>query len=52
MRQRQVIAIRDDAVYTITWTASADEFEAEEATLDAILGSWRWTGSGATDEPS
>jgi hypothetical protein len=52
VRQRQVIAIKDEAVYTITWTASADKFEAEEPTLDSILASWRWTGSGAADEPS
>jgi hypothetical protein len=36
--------------YTITWSAPADEFQAEEATLDAMLASWRWTGSAATGE--
>jgi hypothetical protein len=50
VRQRQVVAVKDDAVYTITWSAPADEFQAEEATLDAMLASWRWTGSAATDE--
>jgi hypothetical protein len=45
VRQRQVIAVKGDAVYTITWSVSADEFEAQEATLDAMLASWRWTGS-------
>ena len=43
VRQRQVIAVKDDAIYTITWSVSADDFEAEEATLDAMLASWRWT---------
>jgi len=52
VRQRQVVAIKDRAVYTITWTVSADRFEAEEPTLDSILASWRWTGSGAADEAS
>ena len=50
MRQRQVVAVKGDGVYTITWTVSADEFEAEEATLDAMLDSWRWSGSAAADE--
>jgi hypothetical protein len=52
VRQRQVVAVKGDAVYTITWTVSADEFEAEEATLDAMLASWRWTGPAADDERS
>ena len=50
VRQRQVVAVKGDGVYTITWTVSADEFEAEEATLDAMLDSWRWSGSAAADE--
>lgn len=50
VRQRQVVAVKGDAVYTITWSVSADEFEAQEATLDAMLASWRWTGSAAADE--
>jgi hypothetical protein len=47
VRQRQVVAVKDDAVYTITWSVSADEFDAQEATLDTMLASWRWTESGA-----
>jgi hypothetical protein len=50
VRQRQVIAVKDAAVYTITWSVSANEFEGQEATLDAMLASWRWTGSAAADE--
>ena len=42
VRQRQVVAVKDGAIYTITWSAAADEFEAQEATLDEILASWRW----------
>ena len=43
VRQRQVVTVKDDAIYTITWSVAADDFEAEEATLDAILDSWRWS---------
>jgi hypothetical protein len=44
VRQRQVVAVRGDAIYTITWSVAADEFEAQEATLDRILATWRWSG--------
>jgi DcrB len=50
VRQRQVVAVKGGAVYTITWSVSADEFEAQEATLDAMLASWRWTGPVEADE--
>jgi hypothetical protein len=43
IRQRQVVAVKDGAIYTITWSVAADAFEAQEATLDEILASWRWT---------
>ena len=43
VRQRQVVAVKDDAVYTITWSVPADDFEAQEATLDQMLESWRWS---------
>jgi hypothetical protein len=43
VRQRQVIAVKGDAIYTITWSVSADEFEAQEATLKRTLASWRWS---------
>lgn len=43
VRQRQVITVKDDAVYTITWSAAAEEFDAQEATLDGMLASWRWS---------
>ena len=43
VRQRQVVAVKDGAIYTITWSAAADEFEVQEATLDDILASWRWS---------
>jgi hypothetical protein len=43
IRQRQVVAVKDGAIYTITWSVAADEFDAQEATLDEILASWRWT---------
>jgi hypothetical protein len=43
VRQRQVIAVKDGAIYTITWSAPADEFESQEATLDRALASWRWS---------
>ena len=43
VRQRQVVAVKDDAIYTITWSVAADDFEAQEATLDAILDTWRWS---------
>ena len=43
VRQRQVVTVKDDAIYTITWSAAADEFEDQEATLDGILDSWRWS---------
>jgi hypothetical protein len=43
IRQRQVVAVKDGAIYTITWSVAADEFDDQEATLDEILASWRWT---------
>jgi len=43
VRQRQVVAVKDGAVYTITWSVAADKFEAQEATLDRTLESWRWS---------
>ena len=43
IRQRQVVAVKDGGIYTITWSVAADAFEAQEATLDEILASWRWT---------
>jgi len=43
IRQRQVVAVKDGAIYTITWSVAADEFDEQEATLDEILASWRWT---------
>jgi hypothetical protein len=43
VRQRQVVAVKDDAIYTLTWSVAADGFEAQEATLDAMLDSWRWS---------
>jgi len=42
LRQRQVVAVEDDAIYTITWSVAADAFEEQEATLDRVLESWRW----------
>ena len=42
VRQRQVVSVKDDAVYTITFSAAAGEFEAEEASFDAFRDSWRW----------
>jgi hypothetical protein len=50
VRQREVVAVKGHGVYTITWSVSVDEFEAEEAALDAMLDSWRWSGSAAADE--
>lgn len=43
VRQRQVVAVKDEAIYTITWSVPADEFEAQEETLDRALASWRWS---------
>ena len=43
VRQRQVVAVSGDAIYIITWSVAADDFEAQQATLDAILDSWRWS---------
>jgi hypothetical protein len=37
------VAVKDDAIYTLTWSVAADDFEAQEATLDAMLDSWRWS---------
>jgi hypothetical protein len=36
LRQRQVVAVEDDAIYTITWSMAADAFEEQEATLDRV----------------
>ena len=43
VRQRQVVAVKGDAIYTLTWSVADDEFEKQEAVLDEILGSWRWS---------
>jgi hypothetical protein len=43
LRQRQVVAVKGDAIYTITWSVPADEFQAQEATLNRTLASWRWS---------
>ena len=42
LRQRQVVAVDDDAIHTITWSVAADAFEEQEATLDRVLESWHW----------
>jgi hypothetical protein len=42
--QRLVLLVREGNAYTITFSASADEFDAEVADLDEIVDSWRWTG--------
>lgn len=36
-------APKSDAIYTLMWSVAADEFDEQEATLDEILASWRWT---------
>jgi hypothetical protein len=38
-----VVAVKDGAIHTITWSVAAYQFEAEEETLDAVLATWRWT---------
>jgi hypothetical protein len=42
LRLRQVIAVRDGAAYTITFTALRDRFAEEASDLEPILSSWRW----------
>ena len=44
VRQQQVVAIHDDALYTITWTTRRAAFERSRADLQAVLDSWRWSG--------
>ena len=44
VRQQQVVAIHDEALYTITWTARNAAFERSRADLEAMLDSWRWSG--------
>jgi photosystem II reaction center protein PsbP len=43
VRQRQVVTIHDDGLYTITWTARHDAFEESEPELERLLDSWRWS---------
>ena len=44
INQKQVVAIKDDGLYTITWTARGDVFEESKADLQSVLDSWRWSG--------
>ncbi len=44
VRGRQIAAVRDGAVHTITLTALADGFAAAEAGFEEIIGSWSWGG--------
>lgn len=42
-RQRQLFAIHDGAIYTITWTAPAKGFDESSELFDRILAGWHWT---------
>jgi hypothetical protein len=44
INQKQVVVIKDDALYTITWTARQDVFEESKSDLQGMLDSWRWSG--------
>jgi hypothetical protein len=39
--QRQLIAIHDDALYTLTLSSAADDDEGE-ALLQTVMDGWRW----------
>ena len=41
-RQRQLFAVRDGALYTLTFSAAARSFAAQERVFTRILASWRW----------
>jgi hypothetical protein len=43
IRQQQVVAIHEDALYTLTWSARRDTFEDSRAELQQLLDSWRWS---------
>ena len=42
MRQRQMVAVRDGAGYTITLTALPSQFEDGAEALDEVVESWSW----------
>lgn len=42
LTQRLTAVVHEGTGYAITFTALADEFDAEAAELEAILESWRW----------
>lgn len=43
IRQQQVVAIHEDGLYTVTWSARRDTFEQSRAELQRVLDSWRWS---------
>ena len=43
INQKQVVVTKDDALYTITWTARQDAFEESKSDFQGMLDSWRWS---------
>ena len=43
VRQRQVVAVVDDAVYTITFSVADAAFADDEQIFNDLLASWRWS---------
>ena len=42
IRQRQVVCVRDGAVYTVTFSHTRAAFSEFEPIIDRVLDSWRW----------
>jgi hypothetical protein len=42
LRVRQLVAVRSNAAYTLTYTAPQESFEEELPAFEAIIESWRW----------
>jgi hypothetical protein len=42
LRHRQLIAVRSNAAYTLTYTAPEERFEEDLPAFEEIIESWRW----------
>jgi hypothetical protein len=42
LRVRQVVAVRSNAAYTLTYTAAQESFEEDLPAFEEIVESWRW----------
>jgi DcrB len=42
VRGRQVICLRDDSFYAVTFLAHSDAFSTDRAAFDQIISSWAW----------